>query len=211
MSNQLGANKAELQRHQYSIKEKKTLIQEFYDLPKSLQNKRKFSSSHNIAESTFKMWLKQYSPEDLNKPSEVQRFKDRKGIYPEVSAGLKEYIELRRRLFLVDGVGLSWDILRSRAFKIAEKVLDADRLSSFKASDGFIDKVLKSNGFVGVNLHGEGGEVKEEEAENAMRRFRVSLGDLMTKHDITADRVYNADQTGLFLPEIAKQNLLLCK
>ena len=38
-----------------------------------------------------------------------------------------------------------WLVLKDRATKIAEKVLPPDLLHKFKASDGFIEKVLRRN------------------------------------------------------------------
>ena len=79
--------------------------------------------------------------------------------------------------------GLSRLVLKDRATKIAEKVLPPDLLHGLKASDGFIEKVLRYYNLIGVSLHGEGNEMSEEEADALMRPFRVELGELCEKYN----------------------------
>ena len=129
--------------------------------------------------------------------------------YPEVEASLVKYIELRRQLYNRDKCGLSFLILKERANQIAKKELSADRYKSFKSSNGWLSKVLERNNFVGIKLHGEGNKISEEEATNAMTKFRANLSDIMQKHGVLLGRIYNADQTGLYYQKFL--NHIYCK
>jgi hypothetical protein len=193
------SSKGKPSRISRSISQRRDLVKRFLSLPVSLQNKRKFTNDHDLPESTFKTWLKYFSEEDLNSPDlNPAKIRNRAGKYDAVSEGLVKYIELRRKLFNTDGLGLSWALLKDRAIKIGEKCLDPNDFQNFKASDGYFEKVLKANDLIGVNLHGEANEIDEETAEDEMRKFRVDLKTLMEEHDIGPERVFNADQTGLF-------------
>ena len=60
-------------------------------------------------------------------------------------------------------------------------------------------KVKKCNSNLqSLKLHGEGGEVTPEKAEELMSAFRIQLQRKMEEKKVTIDRVYNADQTGLY-------------
>jgi len=102
-----------------------------------------------------------------------------------------------------------WLVLKDRATKIAEKVLPPDLLHKFKASDGFIEKVLRRNNLIGVSLHGEGNDISDEEAEALMRPFRVELGELCEKHNIPIERIYGCDQFALYFQKLP--NRIYCE
>jgi len=88
-------------------------------------------------------------------------------------------MQLQKKLDTNDGCGLSRLMLNCSATKIVEKVLLPNLLHEFKATDGFIEKVLRRNNFkIGVYLHGEGNEMSEEEADALMRSFREQLVEL---------------------------------
>ena len=59
----------------------------------------------------------------------------------------------RKKLDMNDGCGLSWLVLKDHATKIAEKVLQPDLFHKFKESDGFIEKNLPCNNFIGGCPH----------------------------------------------------------
>jgi hypothetical protein len=101
-----------------------------------------------------------------------------------------------------DHCGLSWLVLRDRALLIAESKLSGELLSRFKASAGWLNNVLKRNDLVGVKLHGEGGEINLQEAEETMKTYRLKLSKLIKDNDISLDRIFNADQTGLFYQKL---------
>ena len=156
-----------------------------------------------VFRSTFKTWLGSNKYNDaLQAVKNESQSRVKKGKYFQVAEGLVKYIELRRRLYTKDGLGLSWLVLKDRALTIVQSVLSPDDFNNFKASDGFVDKVLKANGLVGVSLHGEAGQINQESAEEDMRKFRTELGNLMETHSIPKERVFNADQTGLFYQKL---------
>ena len=120
--------------------------------------------------------------------------RERKKVFKVVEALLIQYIQLRKQLCMIqDGLGLSYLVVKDRTMKIAKSVLPPDVLSTFKCSAGFIYNCFKRSGLRGVKLQGEGGEVDEQKAESEMAKFRVELGELMEKHNITPERVFNAD------------------
>lgn len=55
---------------------------------------------------------------------------------------------------------------------------------------------------MGVRLHGEGGEIAKEMREAAMSEFKNSLKLLIEEKNIPDDRIFNADQTGLFYQKL---------
>ena len=123
----------------------------------------------------------------------------RKSKFPDVEEKLAEYIRLRRQLMQRDKVGLSFSILQAKAKFFATKLGHAE---PFDASPGWISKVLKRSDLVSVHLQGEAGEYSAEEREEAMAGFKTSISRLMEKYAITPDRIYNADQTGLFYQKL---------
>jgi hypothetical protein len=100
-------------------------------------------------------------------------------------------------------------LLKEKALEIAEKVLPLELKEEFQASNGWLNRLLKRTGFVKVVLHGEGGEVNEEEANAKMNAFRTSLEELCGLHNIPRERIFNADQTGLFFQKLP--NTMDCK
>ena len=59
--------------------------------------------------------------------------------------------------------------------------------------------MLKSrNSFIHVNLHGEGNEVSDADAVVAMENFKRKLDELCSSHEVPIERIFNADQTGLY-------------
>ena len=109
-----------------------------------------------------------------------------------------EYIELRQRLYSRDKCGLSWEVLRTRADKIAMEILPTERYSHFAASNGWLRATLNRHKLIGVNLHGEASEISVEEAEEKMHKFRAELHRIMDVNKVSLNRVWNADQSGLY-------------
>ncbi|KAI2498429.1 DNA binding protein [Fragilaria crotonensis] len=117
--------------------------------------------------------------------------------YKEVEAKLIHYIDLRSKLFKTDGKGLSWQIMQAKCEEWAKDENDA-KYQHFKASSGFISNVLARNDIVGINLHGEGNEMSDEERRHLIATFKDKFHDAIEKDSIRPCCVYNADQTGLF-------------
>jgi len=144
---------------------------------------------------TFNRWLKQFRQGSL-KNDDYKRSKS--SPYDDVKAKLLEYIELRERLFKRDKCGLSWSVLKHKALHFAEQLGHKD----FKAGDYFIKRVLDSGNKRCVSLHGEGMEMSEEEKAEKKQEFLNSMRDNIEKYNISLNRIYNADQTGLFFNKL---------
>lgn len=159
-----------------------------------------YCSLHNIPKSTLSTWKKEVQSGKLNEKLSGTTIKKRdvSGEYLEVEKKLVEYIKLRNERYERDYCGLSWLFMHEKALQFAAQVLDEESLANFKASSGWISRVLKRNDLVGVRLTGESGEVNIEDAEKEMSKFRKEVLEAMNKHKINVERRYNADQTGLF-------------
>ncbi len=116
---------------------------------------------------------------------------------------LIEYIELREWLYKCNKCGLSWAVLKHKALYFAKNLGHND----FKAGDYFIKRVLESGNKQCVSLHGEGMEMSEEKKVEKKKLFLDSMRDKMDKYNIPLERVYNADQRGLFFQQITQQDL----
>ena len=108
------------------------------------------------------------------------------------------YIEARVKLYSRDKLGLSYSMLKLKADEFANQVLTVDDRKSFKISNGWICNVLERNGMKSVKLWGEASEVDLSKAAETMNHFRVEVQRICEEHGISLDRIYNADQTGLF-------------
>jgi hypothetical protein len=74
----------------------------------------------------------------------------------------------------------------------AKTSLSVEKLTMFKGSPSWLDKVLKRNGKVEITLHGEKHEISDYDALVLMTKFRDDLGQLLEKHGIEElNRVYN--------------------
>ncbi|MGH7954791.1 MAG: hypothetical protein ACREOZ_02400 [Gloeomargaritales cyanobacterium] len=124
--------------------------------------------------------------------SEMKR--DRPSVFEPVKEKLIKYIELRSRLYQQDKCGLSY-ILKEKAVQWAK---DLKLPETFMASNGFISSLLKREGKISVALHGEAMEMSPEEQQENLAEFRKRLNHLIEKHNVDSDRIYNADQTGLY-------------
>ena len=67
------------------------------------------------------------------------------------------------------------------------KIEDPENNDKFVGSSGssWLSGVLQRHNLGSLRLHGEGGEVTAEEAEEKMKEFRTNFSDTMEKHDIT--------------------------
>ena len=66
------------------------------------------------------------------------------------------------------GISVVWALLREKALFFADELGFGD---DFKASDGWIQSVLKAGGKKSVSLHGEGMEMTEEEQVEKHKDF----------------------------------------
>ena len=125
-------------------------------------------------------------------------------MYPELEQKLVGYIELCSTSYTRDKLGLSWSLMRVKALKYAREL----NIENFEASDGWIEKVLQRNNLVGIKMHGEAGDISDEEKHREImsewddKVWKPALewvaedGDDDTKKLMNG--LYNADQTGLY-------------
>ena len=123
----------------------------------------------------------------------------RLGKHRGVEKKLVEYIQLRRKLVQRDKCGLSHSLLQAKALQFARDLGVGD---DFHASPGWLTNVLRRNDLARVGLQGEAGDYDEAERVKVMNEFKRELTELMTEHDISLDRIYNADQTGLYYQKL---------
>ena len=97
-----------------------------------------------------------------------------------------KYIRLRQSIYLRDKYGLSWVILDT---KLADwSVLEEDEAhKDFKASPGFISRVMKDHNLIGVSLDGESHDMDDEEREGIMTEWRVDYWKKMQDPDIRSE------------------------
>ena len=154
---------------------------------------------YKVKPNTAQLWIKQ----DFSKDSEnnVEIFRKRKRSHEEVESRLVKYIKFRQQRVVIDKCGLSWNLLLRKAHDFHEQISGGNDVP-FVGATGWLSSVLKRNNLKSLKLHGEGGEVSPQKAEELMTAFRFNLQNLMEENDITIDRVYNADQTGLFYAKL---------
>ena len=144
--------------------------------------------------TSFASYLKNFRKNDLQ-PKKAKRVHCSK--HKEVEEKLVHYIDLRAKLFKMDGKGLSWQIMQAKCAEWAKDENDAKH-KDFKASPGFICNVLNRNDIVGINLHGEGNEMSDDERCELIGTFKDEFHQVIENHSVQPCCVYNADQTGLF-------------
>ena len=76
-------------------------------------------------------------------------------------------------------------------------------MHQFKGSAHFISNCIKRNNRIAVNLHGEANTYEPEERKQIMDKWKKNeLHPLIEKYSVPAERIYNADQTGLFYQKL---------
>ena len=162
----------------------------------------KFSGTKSEVRS-MSMYLKQYKDGGLlgSEPDNFTR--KRAPLFPEVEKNLMAYLDLRSEKYQHDKCGILWLLLRAKALAYAKKL---QVTKPFTASDGWISNFLNRHNLTGISLHGEAGDMSAEERKETMEKWRTqkfepalkwlaeddgNIGEQM-------DRIYNADQTGLF-------------
>ena len=106
-------------------------------------------------------------------------------------------------------IGLSYSFLQAKAQEFFDNLLDEEKGGrKFKASNGWLSKVLKRNGLSSHAIHGEGGEMDEKQQQENIKQMQDKIQDLTDKYNIPASQIYNADQTGLFYNKLPNQTYL---
>eukprot|EP00968_Pinguiococcus_pyrenoidosus_P014369 scaffold1307_cov200-Pinguiococcus_pyrenoidosus.AAC.58 len=121
--------------------------------------------------------LKLYDSGKL-KPGD-QRKKARKPDFPLIEEKVIRYAQLRKKLYAKDKCGLSWQLLKAKAVSFA----DALGVESFKASNGWLNRVLKRAGLISIALHGEAMGMSEEDRLEKINAWKVELHQLLEEKD----------------------------
>jgi len=131
----------------------------------------------------------------------------RSSPYSIIENLLKSYIEYRYELYKkgTGRTGLDYATMQAKSLEWGQEWLDDDDKTKFKASFKCISQVLKRSGIKGINLYGEGNELNDMEAEEKISLFRKEFWQAINDHDIPPERIYNADQTGLFTKNYPKE------
>lgn len=99
------------------------------------------------------------------------------------------------------GLPISGPVIQQKALSLNQKLPNGD--PSFTASQGWLDRWKKRHGVRQLTITGESlsGDVRGAE------QFRKEFDDFIKKEQLTADQVYNADETGLFYRMLPSKTL----
>ena len=159
--------------------------------------------------SSFQRWYKQYKEGKLIKPMNAVARRDRKCTFQDIETKLIEFIDLHHEICSVTKIGLSYSFLQAKAQEFFDNLSDEEKGGrKFKASNGWLSKVLKQNGLSSHAIHGEGGEMDEKQQQENIKQMQDKIQDLTDKYNIPASQIYNADQTGLFYNKLPNQTYL---
>ena len=125
--------------------------------------------------------------------------------FPDVERKLVRYLDLREHNYQQDKLGVDWLYLKNLASEFAEQLGE----ENFKASDGWLQNVLRRSNKQGIKLHGEAGEMSAEEIATTIEDWKKTvLHPMMEEFEVTPERCYNADQTGLFYQKLPNTHSL---
>ena len=113
---------------------------------------------------------------------------------------LLAYIELRTKLHKQDKCGVLFGILRVKVLKWAKEAGISE--DNFTASNGWVSGVLKRNGKISINFHGEDDDPTNESAAALMRTWLKEFHKQIDDLSVPRARIYNANQTGLFYTKL---------
>jgi hypothetical protein len=108
-----------------------------------------------------------------------------------------EYVEIHSHRFQNHNCGLSWMILETKLLNWAA-LEDQTIYKNFKASPGFISRALKDDELIGIDLHGKGNDMIDDQHKKLIDPWLDTFWKLIDGLNIKREHMYNADQTGLF-------------
>ena len=161
--------------------------------------------------SAFQRYHKKYKDGKLNSlsSSNGNNYRQRKGNFHDIEEKIVDYIILRQKLFLTTKVGLSCKFLQQKSQQFFDNLSEEEKDGrQFKASNGWISKVMSRNGFSSHVIHGEAGEMNDEEKKKATIKVQSEIDVIVKKYNINASKIYNADQTGLFYNKLPNRMYL---
>lgn len=99
------------------------------------------------------------------------------------------------------GLPISGPIIQQKALSLNKQLPHGD--PSFTASQGWLDRWKKRHGVRQLTITGESLSGDVEAAE----KFKKEFEDFIKKEELTADQVYNADESGLFYRMLPSKTL----
>ena len=180
----------------YTVSDKFTLCKRFRDGKYSSMNT--FLSTLEdefigIDKTTLCRWLKNYDSEKLSVVNANKRLC--LGACPKTEELLVRYLETRQRLCARDKLGLDWSHVTKKAVEHNERVEDDP---GFKSSPGWIYNMMKRHGIVGINVHGESGEMEDSKFQEVIDEWKPDFFRMVWNKKIPPERICNGDQTGFF-------------
>ena len=115
-------------------------------------SRRQFAIKKGISRSNFDRYWRSYKSgkyDDLKLPA--QRHRVRHGKYEPVEKLLVEFVQANKRDPNNTCLELTWNTLSSKARDIARQVLSPDEADQFKASPGWLFRILGRYGFIKLN------------------------------------------------------------
>ena len=180
-------------RNGYTLAEGKDFVQK---LQQSGMKVTDFCSLHDVSYSSMNRWRRNEANNSWGE-FEDNATKRRRCQFPAVDRSLAEYIDFRNSRTSIDKVGLSLEVLKTKAHDIFE-AQNNDPSVSFNASNGWFHRFLRRQKYCSKRLNGEAGDISSEDVGAATSEFRTKLTAMMEKEDIPVERLFNADQTGLY-------------
>ena len=123
------------------------------DFKRSAKSMRQYCKDTEKSHSTFCGWVKDYDMGKMVAGTCNGWRRHRAGSYLPVEQKLVEYIVLRGELYQADA--LSWQLLQCTALELASKYLSPEEAAGFKASPGWLQRVLRRNNLKTIRLQDE--------------------------------------------------------
>ncbi|XP_049306022.1 jerky protein homolog-like [Bactrocera dorsalis] len=104
-----------------------------------------------------------------------------------------------------ENVPISFDIVKAKARKLHEKI--KEKTGFFHASNGWVSNFKKRYGLRQLKICGEKLSNKTASVDPFVIRFRNKIKEL----DLSAEQIYNADESGLFFRQMPDKTLVSLK
>lgn len=101
------------------------------------------------------------------------------------------------------GLPLSGPIIQQKALSLNKNLPDSD--SNFTASQGWLDRWKKRHGIHQLTVTGESLSGNSEAAD----KFKNEFENFVKKENLSAEQIYNADETGLFYRMLPSKTLAM--
>ena len=129
--------------------------------------------------------------------------KMRRTKFPELDQHILNYIRESESKLSQFGIGLSWDVVCSKAVELAQFMvltgsMTEEEFDTLKFSNGWLHSLKKQYNLSCVKLVGEANTMSETESLALLTQLKMNLSNMMNELAVPHERVLNADQTGLY-------------